>query len=81
MNGWEVAQRRMRVVLCGMIWKCRNELVWKQKGMEVSEVVVLDRVVPSEWHDAQDKNLDMSWGLLQPGDGDEHSILPKVNKI
>lgn len=40
--------------------ECRNELVWKQKGMEVSEVVVLSRVVLSEWHDPQDKNFDRS---------------------
>lgn len=30
---------RVMVMVCWMIWKSRNDLVWKQRSMEVEEVV------------------------------------------
>ncbi|KAK1353247.1 hypothetical protein POM88_052382 [Heracleum sosnowskyi] len=36
------------------LWKCKNELVWKQKGMEVIDVVKSARTILKQWHSAQE---------------------------
>ncbi|XP_074326550.1 uncharacterized protein LOC141664498 [Apium graveolens] len=81
MDGKTVDQRCMSIMLCWAIWKCRNDLVWKQKGMEVSEVVALTKVVLNQWRQAQDKNFDRTWGLLNSEDSDELWTVPMENKI
>lgn len=71
LNSWGTEQRCMGVMLCWSLWKCRNDLVWKQKGMEVSEVVMLAKVVLGQGKEAQDRNFDKSWGLVNSDDGDQ----------
>lgn len=80
LDGWDLDRRKVGVMLWWALWSCRNGMVWKQKGLEVNEVVRLATVVLSEWNDAQDKNFDRSWGLLQPGDEDQQLSLPMINK-
>lgn len=80
LDTWEIEKKCTGVLLCWSIWKCRNDLVWSQKGMEAREVVESARVVLSQWRDAQDKTFNRSWGLLEPHDGDEHWTLPEFNK-
>lgn len=81
MDVWSIQQKEMGVMLCWSVWKSRYDLVWKQRGMEISEVLALARVVLSEWQEAQDKHFDKSWSLLAPDDGNEHWTLPKINNI
>lgn len=81
LNEWTVDQRSMGIMLCWSIWKCINDVVWKKKGMEVCEVVALAKAVLNQWREAQDKNFDKSWGLLNSDDGDELWTIPTDNKI
>lgn len=70
-NTWSSENRQIGAMLCWTIWKCRNDLVWNQKCMEVTEAVHSAKVVLSQWKEAQDKLLDRSLGFLNPDDGDE----------
>lgn len=44
-DSWDMKLRQGAAMLCWPIWKCRNELVWNQRSMEVAEVVALLKVV------------------------------------
>ena len=59
-------------MVCWALWKCRNDLVWKQKNMEVSQVVVLAQTVLNQWKSVQDRTQDSSLSLLSVDDGTEH---------
>ncbi|XP_074351743.1 uncharacterized protein LOC141690886 [Apium graveolens] len=78
-NVWSSDERQMGVMLCWTIWKCRNDLMWNQKCMEVAEAVHSTRVALSQWKEAQDKFLDRSWELLNSDDGDELWTPPTEN--
>lgn len=45
-DNWDTKQRQEAAMLCWSLWKCRNELVWNQRG---TEVVVTTRVVFNQW--------------------------------
>lgn len=47
-------------MLCWAIWKSRNDLIWNQRGLDVSEVVSLARIMFEQWKNAQDKTFDLS---------------------
>lgn len=36
-------------ILLWSIWRCRNEVVWNQKGMEVQEVVESTKLILNQW--------------------------------
>ncbi|KAK1373046.1 hypothetical protein POM88_029239 [Heracleum sosnowskyi] len=73
---------RMKVTICWSEWKARNELVWIQKGMEVSEVVVSTKLPLNRWNSAQDTSFDNYLGLMTQGeDGVEHWQAPNVDRI
>ncbi|XP_074326920.1 uncharacterized protein LOC141664864 [Apium graveolens] len=80
-NTWSSENRHIGAMMCWTIWKCRNDLVWNQKCMEVIEAVHSARVVLSQWKEAQDKLLDRSWGLLNLDDGDELWTPPTEHTI
>lgn len=44
-DDWDVGKRQSRVMLYWAIWKCRNDLVLSQTGLEVEEVVKLAKTV------------------------------------
>lgn len=45
----DIKKKKVSMMFCWLIWKSRNELVWKQKGMEIAEVVESANVVLSQW--------------------------------
>ncbi|XP_074378563.1 uncharacterized protein LOC141720107 [Apium graveolens] len=69
------------VMLCWAVWKCRNHLVWNQRGMEVAEAVVLAKSSLNQWLSAQNKLFDTSLGYLTQVDGDERWKVPDDNTI
>lgn len=79
-NGWSADNRQNGVMLCWMIWKCRNNVIWNQKYIKVQEVANSARVVLSHWKEAQDKFFDRSLGLLNPNDGTERWTPPIENQ-
>lgn len=80
MQGWaeEVLQYSRRNVInkifmvAWVIWKNRNDIVWKKKGKEYDEIVKSGVQVLKNWKSAQDKLFDTSTGFLTQSDGDVH---------
>lgn len=48
-NGWIVEKRKINIMFCWSIWKCKNELVWKQSGMLIVDVEESAKAVLSQW--------------------------------
>lgn len=42
---WSIDKINMGSMICWAIWRCRNDLVWNQRGMEVIDVVESANVV------------------------------------
>lgn len=61
----------MGAMLCWMIWKYRNDLVWNRTCLEVTEAMFSARVALNQWKAVQDKSFDRSWCLLNAYDGAE----------
>uniref|UniRef100_A0A803PQ37 Glycosyltransferase n=1 Tax=Cannabis sativa TaxID=3483 RepID=A0A803PQ37_CANSA len=78
---WSGMSRQLVVMLCWALWKSRNDPVWNQKHVEVTDVVVLALRVLNQWLYAQDKTFDPSLGLLFPEDGNEHWTSPNIDTI
>lgn len=57
------------VMLYWMLWKNRNDLVWNQRCLAVSEVLNSAVSTLNQWQYVQDTNFDHSLGLLTPEDG------------
>lgn len=64
-----------------MLWKGRNEAVWKQHSMDINEVVHSAFSMLSQWISAQDKSLNRFLDFMSQEDGHEHCKLPPRNKI
>lgn len=69
------------VMTCWMIWKSRNDLVWKQRSLEAREVVESAISVLNQWRYVQDKSFDKFMGYMTQDDGYEHWQLPKENRV
>lgn len=80
-NHYKGTDVQRMVMLCWAVWKCRNNLVWNQRGMEVAEVVVLANYSLNQWLSAQNKLFDTSLGYLTQVDGDERQKVPDENTI
>lgn len=80
-NGWNKNKRQLGAMLCWSIWKCRNDMVWKQKCLEVDDVVMSANVVLNQWQCAQDKFFNHYLCLMTQEDGDERWVAPKDNKV
>lgn len=64
-------QRRAIEMLCWAIWRCRNELIWRQKGADILVVVLVSKSVLHQWELAQDKSFNLSMSLVDANDGAE----------
>lgn len=64
-----------------MLWKNRNDLVWNQRGLQVSEVVESAKSVLDQWRSVQDNSFDIYLGHMTQDDGHEHWRLPQYNRI
>lgn len=69
------------VMLCWMLWKGRNEAVWKQHSIDINEVMHFAYSVLSQWISAQDKTFNSFLGFMSQEDGHEHWNLPTRAKI
>lgn len=77
----EEEKRSMAAMLCWALWRGRNELIWKQKHMEISQIVVLAQTVLSQWKSVHDKTQDTTLGLLNLEDGDDRWNAPSEETI
>lgn len=68
-------------MMCWMVWKGRNELVWNQKSLEVIDVVQYALSVRDHWKSAWDKTFDPLLSHMTHEDGHEHWQLPALNRI
>ncbi|XP_074356451.1 uncharacterized protein LOC141696148 [Apium graveolens] len=64
-----------------MIWKSRNEIVWNQKFMDCSNVVMLALSDLNQWKFVQDRSFSNSLGYMTQEDGLEQWQLPKENRV
>ena len=57
---WQQDKERIHiaVMVCWMIWKHRNELVWNQHRSEITEAVESTYSILSQWDDVQDRTFD-----------------------
>lgn len=69
------------VMVCWMVWKSRNDLIWNQRSMEPNEVVESACSVLDQWKNVQDRSFDRFLGYMTPEDGCEHWSLPSPNSV
>lgn len=53
-----------QVAICWLLWKNRNDAVWKQRSSDVSEVVNSALSSLNQWKSVQDKNYDSFLGFM-----------------
>lgn len=63
------------------LWKNRNEIVWKQKSKEPTNLVESAILVLNKWQGAQDRSFDLSFGFMTQSDGAEHWKQPNENTV
>lgn len=78
---WENDRTQMSAMMCWSIRRCRNDLVWNQRGREVTNVVESTRVALNQWKCARDKTFDNFLCYMIQADGDEQWRRPMENKI
>lgn len=69
------------VMVIWAVWKNRNNVIWNQKGMEPSDVLVSTNLFFNQWKSAQDKTFDNYLGFMTQADGKEHWELPTEGKV
>ena len=69
------------VMVCWMLWKNRNEVVWNQHSLEPKEVVESALSVLNQWKCVQDRTFDHFLGYMSYEDGDEHWSKPLINSV
>ncbi|KAK1398571.1 hypothetical protein POM88_008434 [Heracleum sosnowskyi] len=69
------------VMLCWMIWKNRNDLVWSQKSSSAQELVYSAFSILNQWQAVQDSVVVVSLGFLFPEDGQTSWQAPAQNKV
>lgn len=69
------------VMVCWVLWKNRNDLVWNQKCLEVSDVLATAISVLNQWRFVQDKTFDNSLGFMNQEDGCEQWQTPVLNRV
>lgn len=72
---------QLTVMTCWMLWKNRNDLVWNQKSMDVSEVLVSAISVLNQWQYVQDKSFDNTLSFLTQGEGRDKWQAPEVDRV
>lgn len=63
------------------IWNNRNDIVWKQKGKEFTEIVTSTNQILNDWKYAQDRSFDHSLGFITQAEGDRCWTKPKECKV
>ncbi|XP_074327095.1 uncharacterized protein LOC141665037 [Apium graveolens] len=71
----------IQITICWFLWKNRNDIVWKQRGIGVSEVVHTALSFLNQWKAVQDKNFDSFLSFLTPEDGQEQWCPPQLNSV
>lgn len=69
------------VMVLWSLWSSRNDLVWNQRGMSVTEVVESAKSLLYQWQSAQDKTFDSFLGLMTREDGADHWRLPTEGTV
>ncbi|KAL8121459.1 hypothetical protein AgCh_018258 [Apium graveolens] len=69
------------VMISWMLWKNRNDVVWKQKCMDVSSIVTTALSVLNQWKFVQDRSFNISLGYMTQDDGSEQWCTPTVDRI
>lgn len=68
-------------MICWIVWKNRNDLVWNQHSLEANEVVESSFYVLNQWKSVKDKTFDRFMGFMTHDDGTEHWLPPTFNKV
>lgn len=71
----------VHVIICWLLWKNRNDAIWKQKSMDSSEIVNSAFSIINQWKSVQDKNFDRFLAFINPEDGDEQWKKPENNSV
>lgn len=69
------------VMTCWMIWKHRNELVWNQRRLEISEIVESAKSILNQWNSVQDRTFDRFMAFMNHNDGAERWHTPMTNRV
>ncbi|XP_074349748.1 uncharacterized protein LOC141689374 [Apium graveolens] len=69
------------VMVCWMLWKHRNELVWNQRSLEISKILESACSILNQWNSVQDKTYDRFMAYMNHNDGDEHWHTPMTNRV
>ena len=64
----------VHVVICWLLWKNRNDAVWKQKSIDSSELVTSAFSILNQWRSVQDKKFDCFLAFMNPEDGVDSGI-------
>lgn len=68
-------------MVCWMLGKNMNDLVWNQRSLEPFEVTESAISVLNQWRSVQDKTFDRFLGYMTYEDGDEHWHPPLSNSV
>lgn len=60
------------VMICWAIWRNRIAIVWRQQGVDHSELCKSAKLYLSQWRNAQDKSFNISLGFMTEEDDHEH---------
>ncbi|KAL8089987.1 hypothetical protein AgCh_039448 [Apium graveolens] len=71
----------IQVIVCWFLWKNRNDIVWKQRGVSVPEVVHAALSFLNQWKAAQDKNFDLFLSFMTQEDGLEQWCPSSSNSV
>ncbi|XP_074378344.1 uncharacterized protein LOC141719879 [Apium graveolens] len=69
------------VMVCWMLWKNRNDLVWNQHSLDSAGVIESIMSVLNQWRSVQDKTFDHFMGYMTQEDGDGHWNPPSFNSV
>lgn len=69
------------VMVSWMIWKSRNDVIWKQHCTGINEVVQSAFSILCQWTNAQDKSFSPILSHISQEDGHEQWTLPQQNWI
>ncbi|KAL6503124.1 hypothetical protein OROHE_023753 [Orobanche hederae] len=69
------------VMICWTLWKSRNDLIWNQRSLEMSEVVESAKANLIQWQSVQDRTFDRFMGFMTHEDGQERWNLPMCDRI
>ncbi|XP_074378086.1 uncharacterized protein LOC141719606 [Apium graveolens] len=69
------------VMVCWMVWRSRNELIWNQRTIDPNEVVLSAHSILDQWSNVQDRSYDQFLGYMTPDDGMERWSKPVENSV